>query len=435
MSTPPLSRNPVSILGAWITTLAAFAFLTFYALEAFALVASPYAGLVGFVAVPALFLLGLLLIPLGMWWEGRRRRRGREPWPWPAIDLGRPRTRTVVAGVLVLTLVNLAIVTVATTGALHYMETNAFCGMVCHTPMAPEFTAHPAFAHANVDCVGCHVAPGAGGALRAKMNGARQAWEFLAGSYARPIATPARNLPAAEETCARCHAVERMAPTVHRIKRSYDEDEANTETATPLEMLTRSAHWHARPDVVVEYLAADPGRETIPYVRVTEQGGGAIEYAASSAEAKPDGPWRRMDCLDCHNRPAHTMSASAEAAVDRAIAADEISASVPFVRREAVKALTVEYPSRAAALDGIRRSLDAFYRATPAPPEDVAGAIRATERLYRVNVFPDMNVTWGTYLSLLGHAENPGCFRCHDDDHKAPSGALIRQDCELCHRE
>jgi hypothetical protein len=31
--------------------------------------------------------------------------------------------------------------------------------------------------------------------------------------------------------------------------------------------------------------------------------------------------------------------------------------------------------------------------------------------------------------------DSPGCFRCHDDEHKASDGRVIKQDCELCHKE
>ena len=44
-----------------------------------------------------------------------------------------------------------------------------------------------------------------------------------------------------------------------------------------------------------------------------------------------------------------------------------------------------------------------------------------------------MKVTWGTYPNHLGHVDTPGCFRCHDDGHKAADGTVITQDCELCH--
>jgi len=49
------------------------------------------------------------------------------------------------------------------------------------------------------------------------------------------------------------------------------------------------------------------------------------------------------------------------------------------------------------------------------------------------NVFPEMNVTWGTYLNDLGHMDFPGCFRCHDGSHVAADGQTIPNDCDTCH--
>src|SRR5215468_1027924 len=100
MAEARLARNPISIAGAVITTVAALAFLIFVALEAFDLLVSPYAGLLGYVLIPAAFVFGLALIPLGMWREGRRRRRGRAAWQWPTIDLGQRGTRRVAAAIL-----------------------------------------------------------------------------------------------------------------------------------------------------------------------------------------------------------------------------------------------------------------------------------------------------------------------------------------------
>jgi hypothetical protein len=148
MSRPRPARNPITILGIWLTTLGAFAFVTYYVVEELGLLSSPYAGLFGFIVAPAIFLLGLVLVPVGIWWESRRRRRGDDPWAWPTIDLRQSRTRTVLGGVMLLTVVNLAIVAVAGFGATHYMETDQFCGQVCHVPMTPQFTAHQVAPHA-----------------------------------------------------------------------------------------------------------------------------------------------------------------------------------------------------------------------------------------------------------------------------------------------
>ena len=110
-------------------------------------------------------------------------------------------------------------------------------------------------------------------------------------------------------------------------------------------MYSGKNHWHARPDVVVEYVATDETLATIPYVKVTE-GGKTTEYFAEGVTAPPAGqPVRRMDCLDCHNRPAHTLASTPAQVVDRAIVRGEISTKVPFVRSEMVDALSEEHPA------------------------------------------------------------------------------------------
>lgn len=437
MAESSLARNPISIAGAALTTISALAFVIYYISHALGWWISPYAGLIGFIAIPAFFLLGLLPIPFGMWREGRRRRQGEPAWRWPTIDLSSARTRLILFVVLLLTLVNLGIVTLAAMGAAHYMETTSFCGQACHVPMRPEFTAHQEGAHARVTCVACHISPGAAGTIRAKRNGTRQLYLVLWGTFARPIPTPERGLPVAADTCAHCHRPAFPRADFTRVTREYADDEANTETATTLVVFPNHNHWHARSDVRVEYVATDEKRETIPYMRVTQPDGRATEYFASGVTSRPAGELRQMDCLDCHSRPAHTMAASAEEAVDRAIASESVSRKLPFVRRELVAALGASYPDENTALAGIASRLTSFYQGQrSANPALVTAAIDTGQRLFRTNVFPEMKVTWGTYRNQLGHSgEVPGCFRCHDDEHKASDGRLVRQDCELCHKE
>ena len=59
--------------------------------------------------------------------------------------------------------------------------------------------------------------------------------------------------------------------------------------------------------------------------------------------------------------------------------------------------------------------------------------------MYSEQVFPDLNVSWDTYIDNRGHAgeENSGCFRCHDDEHilKDNGEKVIRMECDLCHVE
>jgi len=107
------------------------------------------------------------------------------------------------------------------------------------------------------------------------------------------------------------------------------------------------------------------------------------------------------------------------------------------VKREAVNALKADYAGGGAE-EAIAVRLREFYRKSYLEVymkrrREVERAVTATQRLYRRNVFPDMKATWGTYANNLGHMDFPGCFRCHDDNHKARDGSVIRQDCEICH--
>jgi hypothetical protein len=432
---PALSHNPTSIAGAALTTISAVLFIVYVVLEAFGLIISPYAGLLGYLLVPAVFVVGLLLIPFGMWREGRRRRRGRAPWSWPALDFGHRPTRWVLSVVGLLTVVNLGIVAVASVGVTHYTESNQFCGQVCHTPMTPEFVAHQYSPHARVDCVSCHVSPGASGLISAKMNGTRQLYLLTVNKFSRPIPEPVGRIPIAADTCAHCHTPGRPGGDLVRTITTFGDDEKNTASTTTLTMHMGANHWHARSDVTVEYIATDASRSTIPYIRVTDETGKATEYFAEGVTSRPAGDLHRMDCLDCHNRPAHTFSTSPDHAVDALIASGGVSRDLPFLHREMVGALKADYPTASDADAGIAKRLGDFYRTTNTPyGPALPKAIEATQALYHRNVFPDMKVTWGTYPSQLGHIDGPGCFRCHDEAHKARDGRAVRQDCELCHK-
>jgi len=432
---PRLSRNPTSIAGAALATLGALSFIVYVALESFGLWASPYAGIVGYLFIPAIFVLGLALIPFGMWREGRRRRLGRPAWNWPAIDLGHRSTRWIVAAVLTLTLVNLGIVALASVGVVHYTESDQFCGAVCHTPMTPEFTAHAFSPHSKVDCVSCHVSPGASGLISAKLNGTRQLYLLATNSYSRPIPEPVGRIPGAADTCVHCHTPGHPDRDRAKTVLTYADDEKSTESSSTVVMHLSAIHWHARPDVSVEYVASDDKRQTIPYVRTTDAQGKVTEYLAEGVTGKPAGTLHRMDCLDCHNRPAHTFSTSADHAVDEKLADGTLNRDIPFLKKELVTALTAQYPSHAAADAGIASHLrNAFRSADPKLGPEIDRAVASAQQLYRRSVFPDMKVTWGTYASNLGHTEVPGCFRCHDESHKSGAGATIKQDCEACHK-
>ncbi len=457
-----LARTPTASVGVVLTTLCGVLFVVLFLLDSLGWFANPYVGLVLFVALPLGFVAGLALIPLG----NALHARGGAAFVWPLLNLNDDRHRAVALIVLVATALNLVIVTMATSGALHYMETVSFCGQVCHSVMEPQFVAYQHAPHSRVPCVSCHVGSGARAVVRSKLNGTRQLVGIMTGRYSRPIPSPAGDMRTAQETCAACHWAEMPHGEKIVTIREFAEDEASTESVARLTMHVgpgpaaplipapvpgsapaqiesdaapagRGIHWHARSDTVIEYVALDEQQQDIPLVVLHGENGQSTEFRvdALDAAAVAAAPRHRMDCLDCHNRPSHTFAASAEKAVDAALAAGRVSRSVPFAKRELVAALKAPYENRDAAARGIGARLQKVASAvTPSlAAKDVEGFVSVGQDLYAMNVFPGMAVTWGTYPNELGHTATAGCFRCHDDKHKAPDGRVIRQDCELCH--
>ena len=144
-----------------------------------------------------------------------------------------------------------------------------------------------------------------------------------------------------------------------------------------------------------------------------------------------------MDCRDCHNTVGHPISPTPEQAVDRAIAAGQVSPQLPFARREGVRLVKAEYPSQDEGVRAIDRELRTFYgsRGGAIDPQAVDRTVAALQDVYRRNVFPTMKVSWGSYPDNRGHLTSTGCFRCHDDSHTAKDGTTISGDCEFCHRQ
>jgi nitrate/TMAO reductase-like tetraheme cytochrome c subunit len=444
---PVAIRNTVSLIGMAIATAMAFVFLALFLLEAFGYLPNPYIGIVVFIMVPLFFLAGLVLVPVGAWWSARRRHVAPGAVEaWPVIDLRDPHQRHVLVIVLALTLVNVLLVSMAAYGGVHYMETARFCGQVCHATMEPEYSAHQVWPHARVPCVDCHVGSSAEALVESKVSGTRQLAMIALGRIPKPIPVPVTNMRPARDTCEQCHWPEKLHGDAIRVTREYANDEANTESVTTLRLhvgggsrtlgVGTGIHWHMNLDNQVEYIAADDKRESIPYVRVTDRSGQVREYvvAGTPADLIASGPRRRMDCIDCHNRPAHTFFATAERAVDAAMASGGLPRELPLVRREAVAAITASYVDRADALGKIAQRLGDFYRARAGVDRRLVDrAIAMTQDVWARNVFPGMNVSWGTYPNFIGHVDAPGCFRCHDDEHKTTDGKAISQDCELCH--
>src|SRR6185503_8733133 len=87
-----LIRSPLSIAGMVLTTISAVVFLVVFFADLFGMHTNPYIGIVFFLILPGIFVVGLILIPLGEWVERRRRAAGKKPSElrWPRLDLNEP---------------------------------------------------------------------------------------------------------------------------------------------------------------------------------------------------------------------------------------------------------------------------------------------------------------------------------------------------------
>ena len=450
-------NNPISLAGGAITTASGVTMIAYWLVELFGRFSdNPYLGIIFFLLLPALFIAGLALIPIGVWLRRRKlRKAGEIPAEFPKVDFNDKIFRHGVDIVLTATIVNLLVVAVASYRGAAYMDSPQFCGQSCHV-MHPEYTAYKISAHSHVACVDCHIGSGASAYFSAKVNGTKQLIEVslhplaplaprFIPDYPTPIPSPVQNLRPARVICEGCHTPARFVGEKLLVKSSFADDEKNTETQTVLvlhlggrDSLSHLTGIHGVHLGHIEYVATDSTRTTIPWVQKRNDDGTETVFAiAAAAQGVPPGERRVMDCIDCHNRAAHTF-VTAEDALNRAMAEGAVSPDLPWVHKKGLELLKANYSSEAEARAQIPAQLEAFYRSEhpevlTAKAALVKSAGQQLVTLYSQNVFPFMKVTWGTHPNHIGHMDYPGCWRCHDGDHAAKDGTSITQDCAACH--
>jgi hypothetical protein len=447
--------NWVSIAGAvlavgGVTSIAFFAFVGTLSEQK-----PTYPGLV-LLPFFLLVLLGLGLVLLGILLEARRRRAGRPPSinATLSIDLVKLTRRRPVFFIISSTAVATMVVLAVGSGLFQMTEmteSNEFCGETCHSVMHPEWIRYAESAHARVKCVECHVGRDAGGYIRSKVSGLERVVAMVTGDITRPIPTPIHDLRPARELCGECHTPGRFVDS-RQIERSYFlADEENTRVN--LRMLINvggqghgyregsGIHYHMFVAQKVEYIARDPKRQEIAWVKVTRADGSTVEYQDTEnplGESERAGlEVRTMDCLDCHNRPAHRFTAPV-ASVNDALAGGLIPREIPFIKLEAVKALDQDYATSDAAMAGIADALTTAYREEHPEFVDERGdrlprAIHAVQTIYRDTIFPEMKARWSAHPDNIGHMDWPGCFRCHNDELESSEGDTIFTTCDRCH--
>jgi nitrate/TMAO reductase-like tetraheme cytochrome c subunit len=450
---PTLFRNYISFAGALIVIAAVVSILLLFLIELTQTSNNPYLGIITYIILPAFLVFGLLVILTGMLFERRRRRRSPDSAipPYPKLDLNESGQRRIAILVLTLSFVFVCASAFGSYRAYEYTESVEFCGKACHSVMKPEFVAFHATSHARIRCVDCHVGHGAESYARSKLSGARQLVALVAGTYSRPIETPVHNMRPANETCEQCHWPSKFYGAQLKTFDHYAYDEQNSLRQTQMLINVGGGdlssgpvagiHWHMNLANEITFIAADQQRQVIPWIRVKDRNGNVTEYfdrsRPLSAEQIATGEKRRMDCIDCHNRPAHAYL-SPDVAVDQSFAAGRLDPSLPYLKRQTVEALNKTYATEAEAVKGIGDSLDGFYRtnysALHAQKADaVKSAISETQRIFKTYFFPEMKTSWATHPNNIGHLYSSGCFRCHDGEHVSSTGKVIRNDCNICH--
>jgi hypothetical protein len=437
-----ITRNAISLAGTALAIASLILIVCLFLIQQMGYEGGPYLGILTFLVLPGLAIIGLILIPIGSFLWRRKVRQtpdGQDVAPLPVFDLNKESTRKWALIFSAITVFNVIILSGATYKGIHYMESVEFCGMACHSVMEPEHTAHALGPHSRVPCAGCHIGPGADWFVKSKLDGAWQLVSVNLGLYPKPIPTPLHDLRPARDTCEQCHWPTKFVGDKLKVIKHYKEDEANTELTTALlikvggEGLNHSTgiHWHVDPNIEIRY-RSDETREDVYEVEFTDAEG-QIKHYADRRAPEDGGMWRTMDCVDCHNRPTHRYGLPGDE-IDQAMASGTLDKSLPFLKREALRVLRASYDSHDQAREQIGQEISGFYfDQYPEIAQEKATQIeRAGTELgyiYSSNVFPAMKVDWGTYPDHSGH---DGCFRCHGRL-KTDEGKGIPRQCGFCH--
>jgi len=446
-----VSVNRIGLIGVVLTTSAFITFLILEAVRLAGFLTNAYVGLVTYLAFPLIFIVGLILIPIG--WRLRKKQTGKTTRELLEERFDESETRGGWLGSkLFLTIGTLTILNVIFMGflsgrMLHFMDEAHFCGTACHKVMNPEWVTYQDSPHARVKCVQCHVGEGISALVNSKLNGIWQIISLTFSLYEQPIPTPVRQLRPARETCEKCHWPEKFYGSRLKSIVHFQQDESSTPLYTTLLLKVdagdarrrKGIHWHVAPENEVRYMSVADEREEMIWVEMRLDDGSYRRFVNSELNdtLAAGNEVRTIDCVDCHNRATHIYE-SAEAAVDRRLAAALMDHSLPFIKREGLAAIMVDYPDREMALKGISRHLIGFYQRNY--PEiaanravEIDSAIAVLQAIYNRNIHPQMRIKWGSYANHIGHENDGGCFRCHNSKLADAEGSNISDDCTSCH--
>ncbi len=449
---PTSVYNPITFTGLAISAISFGLIIFLFILEFFADDAHPYMGIIAFIILPGILIIGLIIASSGIIREKRREtlgisRRGR----FPVVNLNDPKQLRISIIVSTGTLLLLIFSAFGSFKAYEYTESDSFCGTVCHEVMEPEYVAYLSSPHSRVGCVKCHIGSGASWFVKAKISGAYQVYSVLFNKYSRPIPTPVHELRPAEGTCEHCHSPEHFFSEIKYSSDYFLYDEKNTKSS--ISMLLKigggrgelgkaeGIHWHMDKANSISYIHTDEKRNIIPWVRLNKNDGKTITFRSTEIPFDENNydedNLRIMDCIDCHNRPSHIFN-PADKSVNLSLSMGKIDVELPYIKSLAVEALEFPYSNKVVGIDSIKTFIEGFYRTnypelSRLKKQSILKSIIEIQKIYARNYFPKMNTNWKAFPNHISHLYDTGCFRCHDGKHVSDEGKIISKDCTLCH--
>ena len=448
---PSTFYNAITLAGTAIAAIALSLIVFLVVLEATAPEPNPYMGIITFVALPAVLIVGIIIAVFGVLRQQRRRRLGLPSTEkLPKIDFNNPTHMRATMVIGISAIIFLAMSAFGSFKAYEYTESDEFCGTLCHEVMIPEYTAYSVSPHARVGCVKCHIGSGAEWFVKAKISGMYQVYAVLFDKVPRPIETPIQNLRPSRDTCEQCHWPAHFYNEKLVVHDYYGYEDENTHWKLHLLMKiggggedgpAKGIHWHMNIDNTIEYVAADRERDEIPWVKST-RGDGTVKIFRDTESDFTDeqvaaGERRTMDCIDCHNRPTHHYNPPPRL-VNHAMSLGKIDPNLPGIKGLVVDLMSGDYESTPEALAAIETGVRDYYAENhPDLVQNQAAAIDLSidtaKRLFSTNIFPEMKVSWRDHPDHIGHLTTPGCFRCHDGNHVTEGGEVLTRNCNVCH--
>ena len=284
-----LASNLISLIGVVLVTTGTILWLLTFPAYWKGEASTPYIGIILFLLLPGVFLLGLLLIPLGIALTTWKRRKSGDQGPF--LPQG-GELRKLAVFVALTTMVNLLMGSQFSYRAVNYMDGDTFCGRACHTVMQPEYTASLPFAARQRGLYGLPYRARSfvfcEGETRRHSPSIRSYVQHLSAAHPRT----GGSLALAHETCEQCHSPNRFTGDKLFIHTEYASDEQNG-AATTVALLKvggpsykggvgiHGAHVNG---AAVQFIATDQHRQVIPQVTYTDANGKVTVFNSTDAK-------------------------------------------------------------------------------------------------------------------------------------------------------